>query len=116
MANPTKKASPSRIAAIKFIAAANENGWLIEVVNPAVVRISKRFALGDKDAYTKCDMTAFGVLELAPLKGGSVWGTDGGSIGGQVGLQNGQYILNKSGNGVRFMNELKKILEKNHVN
>ena len=110
MANPTKKASHSRIAAIRFIDAANEAGFLIAVVNTSVVRISKRFALGDKDAYTKCDMTAFGVLELAPLKGGSVWGTDGGSIGGQVGLQNGHYTLNKSGNGVRFMNELKKLL------
>ena len=116
MANPTKKASPSRIAAIKFIDAANEAGFYILILSSSVVRISKKFVPGDNQAYVECDMTAFGVLEMAPLKGGSVWGTDGGSIGGQVGLQNGHYTLNKSGNGVRFMNELKKILENNHVN
>jgi hypothetical protein len=55
--------------------------------------------------------TIISVLDLAPLKGGSVWGTDGGSIGGAVALQNGQFVMNKSGSGgVRFMRELRKQL------
>jgi hypothetical protein len=110
MANPTKKASPSRIQAINFFNSAQDAGFDIIIVNPNVVRIISRFAQGDKDAYSRCDMTAFGVLENAPLKGGSIWGTDGASIGGAAGLMNGQYVLNKSGEGKRFMNELKKVI------
>jgi hypothetical protein len=55
-------------------------------------------------------MFAEGVLSISGLKGGSVWGTDGGSVGGAVALQTGRFQLNKSGNnGKRFMVELSKI-------
>lgn len=76
-----------------------------------VIRITRKFQAGDRQAFCECDMMASSVLDLAPLKGGSVWGTDGGSIGGAIALQNGQFVMNKSGSGgVRFMKELRKQL------
>jgi hypothetical protein len=53
---------------------------------------------------------AHDILDMAPLKGGSVWGTDGGSIGGHVGMKNGQYVLNKSGTGKRFTAAVQKLI------
>jgi hypothetical protein len=95
--------------ALAFVNSCKEHGFSFEIANAHVLRITKRFVPGDKSAFTYCDMFAYDVLAHAPLKGGSVWGTDGGSVGGMSGLNNGQYILNKSGEGARFMKSLAKL-------
>jgi len=87
---------------------ATAHGWTYSV-SDSVVTILKRFTPGDNDAYIECDMFAFDILAKAPLRGGSVWGTDGGSIGGYTGLNGGYYKLNKSGTAKRFTAELAKI-------
>ena len=74
-----------------------------------VVRVIKTFSPGDADAFAACDMMAPGLLALVPLKGGSIWGTDGGSVGGFVGLKSGEFKMNKSGTGARFIAALKKL-------
>jgi hypothetical protein len=71
-----------------------------------VVTVEKYFTPGDKAAYISCDSESYELLSLVPLKGGSIWGTDGGSVGGYVGLQGGYYRLNKSGTGARFLKAL----------
>jgi hypothetical protein len=78
-------------------------------VRGTVVTIMKRFAAGSKEEYTYADMFAGDILSIVPGKGGSVWGTDGGSIGGAIGLRNGEYVLNKSGVGKLFIKALSKI-------
>ena len=80
-----------------------------EIVNPSVLRIRKNFTPGDKEGFSGADAFGEGILGLAPLRGGSVWGTDGGSIGGMAGLMRGEYVLNKSGEGSRFMKALAKV-------
>lgn len=92
----------------EFAEACRADGWSFHV-KAMVVTIEKHFAPHDASAYTDCDIMAGGILSLAPLKGGSVWGTDGGSVGGYAGLSGGYYRLNKSGNGKRFLAALEKL-------
>jgi hypothetical protein len=84
-------------------------GWT-PTVRGSVISIAKAFNPGDTQAFVDCDAMAYDILDMAPLKGGSIWGTDGGSVGGYVAVKNGQYVLNKSGNGKRFISALQKIL------
>lgn len=96
----------------EFLTACQKYGFTPVVKNPSVISITKAFQPNDKEAFTTCDMDSYGILALAPLKGGSVWGTDGGSVGGHSALIHGQYTLNKSGEGKRFMSALQKLLAK----
>lgn len=98
MSKPNK--TQAEVAA--FIAACNQHGFTYEV-DECLVRISKRFTPGDLAAFTACDAAYYEVLRLAPLRGGSVWGTDGGSVGGHVAVKNGRFVMNKSGSGARFL-------------
>lgn len=91
----------------EFVVACKEHGFSWET-RGSIVTISRKFAIGDKDAFVDCDMFAGSVLSLAPLKGGSVWGTDGGSVGGLHALNSGLFRMNKSGNGKRFIAALAK--------
>ena len=85
-------------------------GWVYLVKPTGVVSITKKFTPGDSNAYCDCDSESYTILSKVPLKGGSIWGTDSGSIGGHIGLTNGYYTLNKSGNGAaRFIKALKKL-------
>lgn len=94
-----------------FIETAAKYKFTVVATSDTVIRITRKFEVGDNQTFCECDMMASSVLDLAPLKGGSVWGTDGGSIGGAVALQNGQFVMSKSGSGgVRFMRELRKQL------
>ena len=92
----------------RFISECHNNGFTWSIACGSVVRISKIFTPGDKDTFTACDMLAGSVLAFAPLKGGSVWGTDGGSVGGHVALTRGEFVMNKSGDGKRFIAVLRK--------
>lgn len=95
----------------EFVSLVKKYGWNIILKSNSVIAIHKTFTPGDKVAFSNADMEAYGLLGMLPLKGGSVWGTDGGSIGGQVGLNGGYYTLNKSGsNGTRLFAAIKKIV------
>lgn len=105
--NATKQSTME--LAQKFAAKCKAEGWTWEA-RESVVTVSTRFAPGDNNAYVKADNVGYELLAMVPLKGGSVWGTDGGSIGGHVGLKGGYYRLNKSGTGgKRFVQALEKI-------
>lgn len=102
--------SASQLQAEKFVDFATSEGFAIDDSHPSVLRISKRFTPGDSLAFANADMMAFSVLDYAPLRGGSTWGTDGGSIGGYSGLMRGQYVLNKSGSNASFRRALRATL------
>ena len=104
-------ATKSSCVAQEFVDACMNNDWKLDL-NFGVVQIRKQFAPGDSNAYVECDCQAARLLAMVPLRGGSVWGTDSGSVGGAVGLQNGFYELKKSGSGSRFIKAVAKILEK----
>jgi len=92
-----------------FIAACKANGFTFDASRDSVIRIERRIAIGDKAAFCDCDMSASDILSLVPMKGGSVWGTDGGSIGGHAALMSGRFVMNKSGESAkRFMTALRK--------
>lgn len=94
---------------MKFLTMCKQCGFSYTIKSESVLGIRKHFTPGDKAAFTDCDMCAFDILGLAPLKGGSVWGTDGGSVGGHVGLTRGYYELNKSGQAKSFMKALAQV-------
>lgn len=91
-----------------FLDACKPYGFAIHT-NDHVVRIVRHFRPGDLDAFASLDCVAGGVLSLAPLRGGSVWGTDGGSVGGAVAVRNGRFEMSKSGTGIRFIRALRSL-------
>lgn len=93
------KTSPREIAE-RFRAACAADGWTIARAG-AVVTIEKHFTPGDRAAFCAADSEGYSLLAMLPARGGSTWGTDGGSIGGHVALTNGHYTLNVSGVGAR---------------
>ena len=99
----------ARQTAQEFVSAAHADGWRV-AMRGTVATIRKDFAPGDRAAYAACDSEAYGILARIPGRGGSVWGTDGGSVGGHVGMIGGYYQLNKSGVGARVAAAVAKIL------
>lgn len=80
-----------------WVAKVRADGYSISV-RGSVVSISKRFGPGNTDGFVDCDMMAGGYLcELPQTSAGSMWGTDGGSIGGMSALRTGVFTLNRSG-------------------
>ncbi len=101
--------SPNERQALDVIAKAETYGFSVRV-HGATMTVHKQFTPGDKDAYTKAESEANDLLDMVPMTSpGSVWGTDGASVGGHVGLTNGYMTLNKSGCGKRVLNALAKL-------
>ena len=83
-------------------------GWSYDASSDTVIRIFKKFTPGDLNAFTLCDSQYFSILCKAPMKGGSVWGTDGGGIGGMAAIRDGHFQMQKSGTSAkRFMKALR---------
>ena len=95
-----------------FLSAARAEGFVVTVKNPSVVSVSKSFTPGDKSVFTGCDMIASSILDKLGARGGSMWGTDGGSVGGAVALKSGNFSLNVSGVSKRVTTALSKLLER----
>ena len=102
-----KKYSKAQSQALAFHNACKNAGFTWAVSGSSVVRVMQNFTPGDTNAFVACDMAYGDLLALVPLKGGSIWGTDGGSIGGHVAIKNGQFTMNKSGTGTRFTDALR---------
>lgn len=102
------KTSP-KIAANEFATLCRDGGWKIRIKSDTVVSISKSFAPNDREAFLGCDMDYHHILTTLPHRGGSMWGTDGGSVGGYVALTNGHFEMNLSGVSKVAIRELGKI-------
>jgi hypothetical protein len=101
------KPSPSEVA-LQVLSMAKETGFQI-AVSGSVLTVHKRFTPGDHDAYTMAEGDANSIVGLVKrTEPGSTWGTDGGSIGGHVGLQGGYMTLHKSGCSKRILNAIAK--------
>lgn len=80
------------------------------VVGENMVTVTKSFQALSVTAFTQCEFDGETLLSMLPMKyPGSVWGTDGGSVGGWSAIQNGQYRLNKSGISKKVLKELSKL-------
>lgn len=95
----TAARNPKTIAA-EFVAAARKAGWIV-TVKESIVTISKHFAANDRAAFVACDSEYYGILTMVPARGGSIWGTDGGSVGGYSAMLHGFFTMHQSGVGKR---------------
>jgi len=98
------------VEAKAFLDRCTAKGFRVEV-QPNIVTVHKNFEIGNLDEFAKCDFEAPLLLMSVPLSGGSIWGTDGGSVGGWSAVQNGRFKLHKSGyRAKRFMAALEKLV------
>jgi hypothetical protein len=99
--------TPSDVAS-KVISKARETGFTVSV-SGSVLSVRKSFTPGDSDAYTMAECDANSILGMVKrTEPGSTWGTDGGSIGGHVGLKGGYMELHKSGCSKRILSAIAK--------
>ena len=95
--------------ATDIVKAAQEDNWTLEV-RGSILTISKQITPNNNDAFCDADMGYYSVLGLLPTSGpGSMWGTDGGSVGGLTAMKTGRFVMNKSGGSKRVLNALKKM-------
>lgn len=93
----------------KFVAKCKEYGFTY-TVGTNILSVHKKFPVGDLDAFTECDMNGPYLLGLVKsTQPGSIWGTDGGSVGGHVAVTSGKYTLNKSGCSKRILKQISKL-------
>lgn len=103
------KKSPLEIAT-SFVAHCRKNEISITRCD-RILTLEKRLLGMDRnrdfcDAESDCSI----IYDLpSSADGGSVWGTDGGSIGGMVAMQTGLFKLNRSGVSKRVLSAIKKI-------
>ncbi len=95
--------------AIEFAQKCKTAGIIIERAEGSIITLRKTFTAHDNAGFASAE-TDVSIIYDAPGKGGSVWGTDGASIGGMVALQNGVMRMNKSGVQKRWLAALKKCL------
>lgn len=93
--------SQSQDAVKAFVAECRKVGASYSV-RGCVVTVAIHFTAGDGHAYMGAENDANALIALVPARGGSVWGTDGASVGGYAGLREGRMVLNVSGAAKRF--------------
>lgn len=103
------KASELTASLTALLSLARELGMTVSC-RGTTLTVSAKFPVGDKAEFAKLDMMAGSVLGYMPAKGGSVWGTDGGSMGGAIALQTGRFAMNQSGCSKQAMAALAKML------
>ena len=103
------KPSPVEVAT-KIHTLAKEYGCSVEV-RGSILTVTKRFTPGDKAAYCVAESDVGSIIYSLPsTSAGSTWGSDSGSVGGYIGLTNGEMKLNKSGGSKRVLAALSKLL------
>lgn len=95
-----------------FIQYCNANAIAIERCAGSTITLCKRFAAGSAHGYTGAESDVSILYDTPSAGEGSVWGTDGGSIGGMVGMTGGYMRLNKSNVAKRFVKALGKLITK----
>jgi len=73
-----------------------------------ILTLAKRIPIGDGLAFADAENDCSIIYDL-PGGCGSVWGTDGGSIGGMTALNTGRFRLNRSGVQKRVLKAIKAI-------
>jgi hypothetical protein len=101
----TKK-SPSEVA-VHFVAHCKKNEIIIERCED-ILTLTKRIPIGDSLAFADAESDCSIIYDL-PGGCGSVWGTDGGSIGGMSAFNTGRFRLNRSGVQKRVLKAIKSI-------
>jgi hypothetical protein len=90
----------------EFLTTTAKYGWTVSRVRGGVVEITKLIKPGCNESFVTADMEYYSILSMAPGKGGSIWGTDGGGIGGMVAMNTGRFVMKKSGVNKSFIKKL----------
>jgi hypothetical protein len=108
MTQQTEKPKPADIAK-RFVQSCRNNQVAIEIRGADILTLTKRIPIGDGLAFADAESDCSIICEL-PGGCGSVWGTDGGSIGGMVAMQAGQFKLNRSGIQKRILKAIREAM------
>jgi hypothetical protein len=76
-----------------------------------ILTLSKPFPAGSLEGFTEAESAVSILYSVPTSSAGSVWGTDGGSVGGYSAVQSGMMTLHKSGCAKRFLKALSKELQ-----
>jgi hypothetical protein len=94
--------------ASKVVSMSKSYGFTISI-NGSILSLSKSFSPKCEDSFTIAEMEAKSILNIVRMIGPSViWGTDGDTLCGHVGLQMGRMVLHKSGCSMMILDEIKK--------
>jgi uncharacterized Ntn-hydrolase superfamily protein len=90
-----RKSFVAKECAESFRKAVRDYGWNYTVVG-SIVKIHK--VIHGMDDFVTADSEYYGILECLPqTEAGSIWGTDGGGVGGIAAINSGVFRMNKSG-------------------
>jgi hypothetical protein len=108
MIQQTEKQTPADIAK-RFVQSCRNNQVAIEIRGADILTLSKRIIAGDGNSFADAESDCSIIYDL-PGGCGSVWGTDGGSIGGMVAMQTGAFKLNRSGVQKRILKAIREAM------
>lgn len=108
MTQTTEKPKPADIAK-RFVQRCRSNQVAIEIRGADILTLSKRIIAGDGNSFADAETDCSIIYDL-PGGCGSVWGTDGGSIGGMVAMQTGAFRLNRSGIQKRILKAIREAM------
>lgn len=108
MIQQAEKPSPADLAR-RFVQSCRNNQVAIEIRGAGILTLSKRIIAGDGNSFADAETDCSIIYDL-PGGCGSVWGTDGGSIGGMVAMQTGQFRLNRSGVQKRVLKAIREAM------
>jgi hypothetical protein len=103
----------NKALAENFKEIANKHGFTIRI-SDNVVKITRIFnptQFNNKNEwFINCDSVYNYILSFVPVikTHSSIWGTDGGSVGGMVAMNSGLFTMNISGVKKGFLKELSK--------
>jgi hypothetical protein len=102
--------SVAKTKAVKLLETAKKLGWDVHASHTGILCITKHFTAGSMEEFVECDMEYYEVLSLLPsTEPGTVWGTDGGGIGGISALNSGVFQMQKSGGSKRVLSAISKL-------
>lgn len=96
-----------------FVHTCQRNNVRIQEIQPSAgyLALIKTFRPGDKEAYVMAESDVGIIYETPSVGAGSVWGTDGGSVGGMVGLNGGYMVLKKSNVSKRWLAKVQRLVQ-----
>lgn len=105
----TKTLSKNQVMAKEFVDKCKEYGFTYSI-SDSVLKVFKTISANSNQDFSEAEAQSYSLLACVPqTKAGSVWGTDGGSIGGLSAIQSGSFHMYKSGCSARVLNAIKKL-------
>lgn len=105
----TKSLSKTQLIAKEFVQKCQEFGFTFKV-SGSVIKLFKTIPAQSPSDFSQSESQASTLLALIPqTKAGSVWGTDGGSLGGHAAMETGDFRMNMSGCSSRVLNAIDKL-------